>query len=47
MYAIRSYYVPQIVALVERLIARGLAYESAGDVYYSVEKFAGYSYNFV
>jgi len=35
-------YMPQIVALVERLIARGLAYESAGDVYYSVEKFAGY-----
>ena len=35
-------YIPQIVALAERLIERGLAYESAGDVYYSVEKFAGY-----
>jgi cysteinyl-tRNA synthetase len=35
-------FIPQIVALVERLIARGLAYESAGDVYYSVDKFPGY-----
>jgi len=35
-------FVPQIIALVERLIARGLAYESAGDVYYSVEKFPDY-----
>lgn len=35
-------YIPQIIALVERLIARGLAYESAGDVYYSVESFPGY-----
>jgi cysteinyl-tRNA synthetase len=35
-------FVPQIIALVERLIARGLAYESSGDVYYSVEKFPDY-----
>jgi len=35
-------YIPQIVAMVERLIARGLAYEAAGDVYYSVDKFDGY-----
>ena len=35
-------FIPQIVALVERLIARGLAYESAGDVYYSVDKFPDY-----
>jgi cysteinyl-tRNA synthetase len=35
-------FIPQIVALTEKLIARGLAYESAGDVYYSVDKFAGY-----
>ena len=35
-------YIPQIIALVERLIARGLAYEAAGDVYYSVDKFDGY-----
>jgi cysteinyl-tRNA synthetase len=35
-------FIPQIIALVERLIARGLAYESAGDVYYSVDKFPDY-----
>ena len=35
-------FIPQIVALVEKLIARGLAYESAGDVYYSVDKFDNY-----
>jgi cysteinyl-tRNA synthetase len=35
-------YIPQIVALVETLIARGLAYEAAGDVYYSVDKFDDY-----
>lgn len=32
----------QIIALVELLIAKGLAYESAGDVYYSVDKFSSY-----
>ncbi|BCR06961.1 cysteine--tRNA ligase [Desulfuromonas versatilis] len=31
-----------IVAIVERLIERGLAYASAGDVYFAVEKFPGY-----
>jgi len=35
-------FIPQIVALVEKLIGRGLAYESAGDVYYSVEQFDNY-----
>ncbi|MCM2265845.1 MAG: class I tRNA ligase family protein, partial [Desulfuromonadales bacterium] len=35
-------FIPQIVALVERLIDRGLAYEAAGDVYYSVDRFPGY-----
>jgi cysteinyl-tRNA synthetase len=35
-------FIPQIIALVERLIARGLAYESGGDVYYSVDKFDSY-----
>jgi cysteinyl-tRNA synthetase len=35
-------FIPQIIALVERLIARGLAYEAAGDVYYSIDKFPGY-----
>ncbi len=31
-----------IVELVERLVARGLAYESGGDVFFSVRKFQGY-----
>lgn len=35
-------HISQIVALVQRLIERGLAYEAAGDVYYAVEKFSGY-----
>ncbi|MFT7724635.1 MAG: cysteine--tRNA ligase [Roseateles sp.] len=36
-------YVPQMLALIERLEARGLAYRAAnGDVNYSVRKFAGY-----
>jgi cysteinyl-tRNA synthetase len=33
---------PEIIALIERLIAGGKAYESAGDVYYSVAAFADY-----
>jgi len=35
-------YVPQIVALVESLVARGLAYPSGGDVYFAVEQFPAY-----
>jgi cysteinyl-tRNA synthetase len=35
-------HIPQIIALVERLIRRGLAYEAGGDVYFAVEKFPGY-----
>lgn len=35
-------YIPHIVELVEKLIERGLAYESAGDVYFSVDKFPDY-----
>src|SRR5215475_7496654 len=36
-------YVPNIIAMIERLIARGYAYVAAdGDVLYSVAKFAGY-----
>jgi len=33
---------PDIVRLVETLIAKGFAYVAAGDVFYSVRKFAGY-----
>ena len=35
-------YIAQIITLVEGLIAKGMAYESAGDVYYSVDKFPSY-----
>lgn len=35
-------HIEQIVEIVQRLIDKGLAYESAGDVYYAVEKFPGY-----
>ena len=34
--------IPEIVALIERLVARGAAYESNGDVYFSVPAFAAY-----
>jgi cysteinyl-tRNA synthetase len=34
--------VPEIIALIQELIADGLAYESAGDVYFRVAGFAGY-----
>ena len=34
--------VPQIVAFIEELIARGNAYESGGDVYFSVDSFPEY-----
>ena len=33
---------PEIIALIERLVERGLAYPSAGDVYYRVKRFPGY-----
>ena len=35
-------YISQIIALVEQLIGKGMAYESAGDVYYRVDKFPSY-----
>jgi cysteinyl-tRNA synthetase len=39
-----SGHVPQIVALIERLVARGFAYAPGnGDVYYAVRKFPGYT----
>jgi cysteinyl-tRNA synthetase len=37
-----STHIPQIVALTERLIARGKAYVVDGDVYYEVASFPGY-----
>jgi cysteinyl-tRNA synthetase len=35
-------HVPQMIALIERLIARGVAYPVEGDVYYEVRRFPGY-----
>jgi cysteinyl-tRNA synthetase len=35
-------FIAEIIAIAEQLIDRGLAYESAGDVYYSVDKFSPY-----
>ncbi len=35
-------HIAQIIHLVEQLINKGMAYESAGDVYYSVDKFPSY-----
>ena len=35
-------HMPQIIALVEQLLAKGAAYEVNGDVYFAVESFADY-----
>jgi cysteinyl-tRNA synthetase len=35
-------HVAEIIAIVERLVAKGAAYQAGGDVYFCVEKFAGY-----
>ena len=35
-------YIDRIIVLAEQLIEKGMAYESGGDVYYSVEKFPDY-----
>src|SRR2546429_626137 len=35
-------HVPEMVALVERLVARGFAYEIEGTVYFAVKRFPGY-----
>ena len=37
-----STHIPDIVALIERLIERGMAYAAGGDVYYQVDRFAAY-----
>lgn len=34
--------IPEIIAMIETLIDRGLAYPAAGDVYFQVERFPGY-----
>ncbi len=34
--------IPEIIALVQRLVDRGIAYEADGDVYYEIAKFPSY-----
>src|SRR5207245_2157824 len=38
-----SDHIPEIVALIERIIANGAAYASGGDVYFAVRKFDHYT----
>lgn len=35
-------HIPEMIDLVRKLMERGTAYESGGDVYFSIERFAGY-----
>jgi cysteinyl-tRNA synthetase len=35
-------HIPEIIDLIARLVDRGLAYPAGGDVYYRVDRFAGY-----
>jgi cysteinyl-tRNA synthetase len=35
-------HIPEIIALIDRLIEKGFAYEAEGDVYFSVRKFPSY-----
>ncbi len=35
-------HIPEIIALIQKLIEKGYAYEVEGDVYFAVEKFKGY-----
>jgi cysteinyl-tRNA synthetase len=35
-------YIPDMIAIIEELVRKGFAYESAGNVYFAVDRFAGY-----
>lgn len=35
-------HIPQMISLIEKLIAKGLAYESEGSVYYAIKNFSDY-----
>uniref|UniRef100_A0A7S3PD35 cysteine--tRNA ligase n=2 Tax=Aplanochytrium stocchinoi TaxID=215587 RepID=A0A7S3PD35_9STRA len=39
-------YVPDIIAFIERIIGKGLAYESNGSVYLDIQSFKGKGYNY-
>ncbi len=41
-YLAATAHIPQIVALVETLLAKGFAYESQGNVYFSVDRASGF-----
>ena len=42
-YPMATHFIPQMIALVERLIARGVAYQAEdGSVYFAIAKFQGY-----
>ncbi|HXJ48561.1 MAG TPA: hypothetical protein VNF91_05265, partial [Candidatus Acidoferrum sp.] len=41
-YPHASHYIPQMIELIERLIARGHAYETGGTVYYDIASFPAY-----
>jgi cysteinyl-tRNA synthetase len=43
VYPMATDYIPQMIALVERLVASGVAYQAEdGSVYFAIAKFAGY-----
>jgi cysteinyl-tRNA synthetase len=42
VYPRATQHIQEIIDLIERLVARGTAYESRGDVYYAVDKFPDY-----
>ena len=42
VYPRATEHVPDMVAMIERLVARGLAYDVDGTVYYAVKRFPGY-----
>jgi cysteinyl-tRNA synthetase len=42
VYPRATEHVPEMIAMIERLAARGLAYNVDGTVYYSVKRFPGY-----
>lgn len=42
VYPRATEHVPEMIRMIERLVARGLAYEVGGTVYYAVKRFPGY-----
>ena len=42
VYPRATEHVSEMIAMIERLVARGLAYDVAGTVYYAVKRFPGY-----